>query len=68
MKKHNAAYDCFCFVFCLFCLLLFVRCTTDENKNYSQHIAKPITVGVFDGNGGAWSCIKETVAAIRLDP
>lgn len=68
MKKHNAAYDCFCFVFCLFCLLLFVRCTTDENKNYSLHITKPITVGVFDGNGGAWSCIKETVAAIRLDP
>lgn len=27
-----------------------------------------ITVGVFDGHGGAQSCIWETVAAVRLDP
>ena len=29
---------------------------------------QPIKVGVFDGHGGAQTCIWETVAAIRLDP
>ena len=39
--------------------ILCIQCTTAP---------KPIAVGVFDGHGGAQSCIWETVAAVQLDP
>lgn len=38
---------------------------TEHEKEIST---QPIKVGVFDGHGGAQTCIWETVAAIRLDP
>lgn len=48
---------------------LCIRCSVPENPGLRQITAsKPIAVGVFNGNGGAQSCIWETVAAIRLDP
>lgn len=51
------------------CLVLCVCCSMPENKSERQKpLSPPIVVGVFDGHGGAQSCIWETVAAIRLDP
>ena len=53
----------------LICLALFARCSNPESKDVRQKSeSKQIAVGVFNGNGGAQSCIWETVAAIRLDP
>ena len=53
----------------LICLALFVQCSNPKRKCEQQKsVSKSITVGVFNGNGGAQSCIRETVAAIRLDP
>lgn len=53
----------------LACLALCVQCSAPGDRTLSQDIvSKPITVGVFDGHGGAQSCIWETVAAVRLDP
>lgn len=51
------------------CLALFAQCTTHENKTtISTDTSHPITVGVFEGHGGAQTCIWETVAALQLDP
>ena len=51
------------FVFCA------LQCSAPETKNEQQaQISLPIAVGVFDGHGGAQTCIWETVAALRLDP
>lgn len=53
----------------LACLALCVQCSAPGDRTSSQEVvSKPITVGVFDGHGGAQSCIWETVAAVRLDP
>ena len=50
-------------------LALCVQCSVPENKSTKKEIStQPIKVGVFDGHGGAQTCIWETVAAIRLDP
>ena len=50
-------------------LALCVQCSVPENKSTKKEInTQPIKVGVFDGHGGAQTCIWETVAAIRLDP
>ncbi len=46
----------------LFALLLFVQCTPSTNNQTDK-----IRVGVFDGHGGAQTCIWEAVAAVRLD-
>lgn len=63
MKNHNVALSF------LACLLLYIGCSAPENKTIRKNItARPITVGVFDGHGGAQTCIWETVAAIQLDP
>ena len=46
-----------------------VQCSVPENKSTKKEIStQPIKVGVFDGHGGAQTCIWETIAAIRLDP
>ncbi len=47
----------------LFALLLFVQCTPSTNNQTDK-----IRVAVFDGHGGAQTCIWEAVAAIKLDP
>ena len=48
---------------------MFTQCTTPENKTTtSAETSQPITVGVFEGHGGAQTCIWETVAALQLDP
>lgn len=50
-------------------IALLTQCTVPENKKAQQEIAdKSIVVGVFDGFGGAQTCIWETVAAVQLDP
>lgn len=46
-----------------------LQCTTPERKTTTQSaISRPITVGVFEGYGGAQTCIWETVASVQLDP
>lgn len=47
------------------CPILFGQCTTPDNTTTST---TEITVGVFEGFGGAQTCIWETVAAVKLDP
>lgn len=51
-------------------IVLCAQCSipTDKLPIQTTPSNNPITVGVFDGYGGAQSCIWETVAAIRLDP
>lgn len=39
-----------------------------KQEHEKEISTQPIKVGVFDGHGGAQTCIWETVAAIRLDP
>lgn len=43
-------------------LALFTQCSTSTSTPRSA------VVGVFDGHGGAQTCIWETVAALKLDP
>lgn len=47
-------------------LLFFVQCKQQENTTQEQN--NTIRVAVFDGHGGAQTCIWETVAALKLDP
>ncbi len=51
------------------CTVLSVRCSGSPDKGTATngHTRTAIRVGVFDGHGGAQTCIWETVAAIRLD-
>lgn len=42
--------------------------TLADKKTRPGAASRPLTVGVFEGHGGAQSCVWETVAAIRLDP
>lgn len=59
-------------IYCLFCFI----CTISElpcllfaqSAPESSAVSRPIAVGVFDGHGGAQTCIWETVAALQLDP
>lgn len=51
----------------LLALLLFTHCTW-QNENRTEKNNRTIRVGVFEGDGGAQTCIWEAVAAIRLDP
>ena len=69
METHKVVYlRWYSFLF-LICLVLFTQCSNPEDKDVRQKsVSKQIAVGVFNGNGGAQSCIWETVAAIRLDP
>lgn len=46
----------------LLCAVLCGACTTAEQKT------EKIKVGVFNGFGGAQTCIWETIAAVQLDP
>ena len=46
-------------------LLLFVQCTQQQTS--VQIPADKIRVAVFDGHGGAQTCIWEAVAAVKLD-
>lgn len=51
------------------CPALCIQCTTPGNQTTAPaEVSKPVTVGVFDGFGGAQTCIWETVAAVKLDP
>ena len=47
-------------------LLFFVQCTQQQNTTQEQN--NTIRVAVFNGHGGAQTCIWETVAALKLDP
>ncbi|HRT13277.1 MAG TPA: BPL-N domain-containing protein [Bacteroidales bacterium] len=49
----------------IICLLFFVQCTQQQSVNQEQN--KTIRVAVFDGHGGAQTCIWEAVAALQLD-
>lgn len=61
MKKIHALFA--------FGLVLLTQCTAPENKTTtSAGTSQPIIVGVFEGHGGAQTCIWETVAALQLDP
>lgn len=51
------------FAFILCCL---TACNTEQHATSSS--SKTIRVAVFDGHGGAQSCIWETLAALKLDP
>lgn len=51
------------------CVVLLTQCSAPTNKSVAPAASSDrIIVGVFDGHGGAQSCIWETVAAVRLDP
>ncbi len=51
------------------CFALFTQCTSHENRTTtSAETSQPIIVGVFEGHGGAQTCIWETMAALQLDP
>ena len=69
MESRKVVYrGSYSFLF-LISLVLCIGCSLAENRAGRQKTApKPIAVGVFNGNGGAQSCLWETVAAIRLDP
>lgn len=43
-------------------------CAPAGEKTAGKNPPSPIRVGVFDGHGGAQTCIWETVAALQLDP
>lgn len=46
-----------------------IRCTGPESKTTRKPVTSPpIVAGVFEGYGGAQTCIWETVAAVELDP
>lgn len=50
-------------------LALCLQCASPaDKKSTDKKTAPPITVGVFDGHGGAQTCIWETMAALQLDP
>lgn len=61
-----------CRISCLFCFI----CTISglpcrlfaQSAPQPSAVSPPIAVGVFDGHGGAQTCIWETVAALQLDP
>lgn len=48
--------------------LIFITLSAQAQSKSVSISKKKIEVGVFDGHGGAQSCIWETVAALRLDP
>lgn len=53
----------------LLIFVLFANCTQNATENNPQNSADSKTrVAVFDGHGGAQSCIWEAVAAVKLDP
>ena len=59
MKLHN--------LFIFSALMLFIQCTTPATEKTSETQANKMRVAVFDGHGGAQTCIREAVAAIKLD-
>lgn len=69
MKKHPVIPSVFRFFAGFFCLASGLQCSTPAEKDIpSSAVSRPIAVGVFDGHGGARTCIWETVASVRLDP
>ncbi|MEG0517838.1 MAG: BPL-N domain-containing protein [Bacteroidales bacterium] len=50
-----------------FLLLLCVVSCAQKNSSEQNNLSDKIKVGVFEGDGGAQSCIWETVAAVKLD-
>lgn len=55
-------------IFCLFCFICTISGLPSLLLAQSAAVSRPIAVGVFDGHGGAQTCIWETVAALQLDP
>lgn len=69
MESRQAVYRVSYSFLLLVCLVLCIRCSPPDAPGVGQTtVSNAIVVGVFNGNGGAQSCIWETVAAIRLDP
>lgn len=57
------------YILSLIWLTLCLQCAPPTDKKSTDKKTVPaITVGVFDGHGGAQTCIWETLAALRLDP
>ena len=57
------------YILSLIWLTLCLQCASPTDKKSTDKKTVPaITVGVFDGHGGAQTCIWETLAALRLDP
>lgn len=53
----------------LCCLALYTQCAVPGDRQISETTnSAKIRVGVFEGHGGAQTCIWETVEAVRLDP
>ncbi len=59
MKLHN--------LFIFSALMLFIQCTAPVTEKISEKQTDKMRVAVFDGHGGAQTCIWEAVAAIKLD-
>lgn len=55
-------------VLSLLSIALFTQCAVPGSETEYPQEVKPIVVGVFDGHGGAQTCIWEAVAAVQLDP
>lgn len=50
------------------CIILGIQCSGPSEKSSAPTPSERISVGVFDGFGGAQTCIWETVAALKIDP
>lgn len=50
-----------------FLLLLCVASCAQNSSSEQKNLSDKIKVGVFEGDGGAQSCIWETVASVKLD-
>ena len=59
MKLHN--------LLIFSALLLFFQCTSPTTEKATDRKTDEMRVAVFDGHGGAQTCIWEAVAAIKLD-
>ena len=51
-----------------FCLWGIWGCSPSADRQNVFPASEKIAVGVFEGHGGAQTCIWETVAALRIDP
>ena len=52
----------------LLTIVLFTQCTQPTSEKTIDSQPTKVQVGVFDGHGGAQSCIWEAVASVKLDP
>ena len=59
MKLHN--------LLIILALLQFIQCTSPVTEKTDERKTDKMRIAVFDGHGGAQTCIWEAVAAIKLD-